>query len=246
MPVLDHFFLSSSDKGHVMCCKHCTKVYQWKAGNGTGSLKQHMESQHASKFTQQRDAADDSASSVISTLTPAKRSAATASSDSAASASLTKPDSKKPRQTLLFSSFKPLHNAQLPVALARFFAQNHIAYNVASSDSWLELVDVLRNSDAPVSQRKGVRKHISDLESDMRAQLLLTLQRSASPIALAIDGWTNVKHTKVLNIVLICENKAYYWRSIPNALEKNSEKISLMSARSAAKRSSAISCFTAS
>jgi hypothetical protein len=36
-----------------------------------------------------------------------------------------------------------------------------------------------------------------------------------------MDGWTNVRHDKVNNIVILCDGVAYYWSSVTNILEKN-------------------------
>lgn len=47
------------------------------------------------------------------------------------------------------------------------------------------------------------------------------MQQSKSPVSVCIDGWTNVKHEKVTNIIPICNNVAYYWTSIVNSSEHN-------------------------
>ena len=34
-------------------------------------------------------------------------------------------------------------------------------------------------------------------------------------MTLAVDGWTSLKHEKRLNIVLLCEQRAIFWQTIP-------------------------------
>lgn len=40
-------------------------------------------------------------------------------------------------------------------------------------------------------------------------QVLQVLRRSTYPITLAIDGWTNVRHEKVTNLVVLCHERYY-------------------------------------
>ena len=48
-----------------------------------------------------------------------------------------------------------------------------------------------------------------------------TICKHGTPVTVALDGWTNVNHEKVTNIVLLCGGRAFYWRSIVNASEHN-------------------------
>jgi hypothetical protein len=41
------------------------------------------------------------------------------------------------------------------------------------------------------------------------------------PITLALDGWTNVRHAKVTNVLLLQKGQAYYWTSIVNHNSRN-------------------------
>ena len=235
MPVTDHFTRGKGRKhADVMVCNLCVlphyTEYAWKDRNGTGSLHKHMKDKHSTEYaalTSSRAHADnepDDISSAAAAASPSpahlKRTSTLASLSSGSSAK--KSMQHDPRQPSLFAAFAPMKNAELSAATARFFATNHIAYNVASSDSFCTFISVVRQSTVPVPQRMGVKAAIGELEQQMRSKLWTLLKKSAAPIAIAIDGWTNVKHTKVLNVVLICGNRAYYWRSIPNPREKSS------------------------
>jgi hypothetical protein len=45
------------------------------------------------------------------------------------------------------------------------------------------------------------------------------------PVTLALDGWTNVAHNKVTNLILLCDGRAFYWCSVVNHLEHNTAGI---------------------
>ena len=47
------------------------------------------------------------------------------------------------------------------------------------------------------------------------------LVKENNPVTLALDGWTNVNHNKVTNLILLSGGRAYYWKSIVNSLEHN-------------------------
>ena len=57
--------------------------------------------------------------------------------------------------------------------------------------------------------------------SRKKAQVIQVLKDSMCPITIAVDGWTNVRHNKVTNIVPLTGGTAFYWTSITNTKEKN-------------------------
>jgi len=207
-----------------MRCTLCKQEYAWSKRNGTGVLHGHMKRTHPKQYAALRFSSSDTSSVVSSAAASAaaapKRTVTTASlsSDGGGSAKAAKLDHRQPTMR---AAFAPLMNDTLAAATARFFASNHIAYNVASSESFCDFANAVRHSNVAVLQREGVKAAIEKLEVEMREQLWALLRRSSAPIAIAIDGWTNVKHTKVLNVILICSNRAYYWRSIANKLDKS-------------------------
>jgi hypothetical protein len=44
---------------------------------------------------------------------------------------------------------------------------------------------------------------------------------SQEPVTLALDGWTNVNHHKVTNLVLLNQGRAYFWSSVQNDSRHN-------------------------
>lgn len=62
--------------------------------------------------------------------------------------------------------------------------------------------------------------------ADVRSRVLVALREDSqwSPVTVAFDGWTNVRHDKVTNIVAVCSGVAYYWSSIVNSTESNTAR----------------------
>jgi hypothetical protein len=222
-------------------CKLCHVKYVWKKRSGSGTLRQHYESHHPVAFRkwqlQQRTPGDTSAAaaddldemqSVASSATapsPLQKRGASASTSasSSGSGSFATPEPKRSKLTqfTLSQSFLPSTNAVVAKQMALFFATNHISHHIADSDTFRAFCDALRSSTVSLPSRKSLKASISKLSDEMREQLWGRLRSSQAPIALAIDCWTNVRQTKVTNLVLICGGVAFYWCSIANPLERN-------------------------
>ncbi|MDR3546657.1 MAG: DUF domain-containing protein, partial [Candidatus Pacebacteria bacterium] len=77
------------------------------------------------------------------------------------------------------------------------------------------------NSHAEMPVRRAIKATTMEVEKEMRDALVQRLAASSEPCAIAFDGWTNVVQSKVTNIVLVCEGRAFYWCSIANRSERN-------------------------
>jgi hypothetical protein len=124
-------------------------------------------------------------------------------------------------QLSLQSAFLVAGNDNFAREAALFFATNHIAYHVADSASWATLVAAIRSSSCAAPKRKGVKAAVRQLANSIKQDVLQRLQSSSAPVTVAIDGWTNVRQTKVTNVVLLCCGAAYYWCSIANTYDAN-------------------------
>jgi hypothetical protein len=126
------------------------------------------------------------------------------------------------RQSTLKNSFAGSSNAALPAAMALCFASNHMAHNIADSPSFIALCSAIRSSTCVVPQRRALKAAVESLAVQMKEEVLLRLRSSScAPVTIAIDGWTNVRQTKVTNVVLLCSGAAYYWCSISNNYDRN-------------------------
>jgi uncharacterized C2H2 Zn-finger protein len=246
MSIAATFFSTTPDRDaagaaiSVFRCNHCLTVYRIRKNGGTGTLRGHVNRAHHALFeawvqaariappaiaaaaaasaAASRDVVDDDSDVQSVPSTPRKRtSSAYIGSGSSASVQ----SSSKSRTRTISTMYAPLHSAALPAAIARCFATNHIAYNVASSPSFLALIDTARGCTDPMPQRKAVKTAIQLSARAMRARLLQRLVDSKATVAIAIDGWTNIRQGKVTNVVLLCNGAAYYWCSIANSTQRN-------------------------
>lgn len=230
-----HFTLvTHADGTQSQLCKQllCSGKIAWKPGNGTGSLLQHYKAFHKALLEQWYTAKDarstedtsthgesDDVSSIASPQ-PTKRAApaaAAAASSSANSATATK---RSKFEGPLLASFMGSSTQSVAKLAAIAFASARISFNVADNPEFRAFLLAMRYANAPPT-RKSIAEATTVVHEDMRAQLLQRLRGSASPVAVAVDGWTNVRGTKITNIVLLCDGVAYYWCSIPNPTDKN-------------------------
>jgi hypothetical protein len=69
--------------------------------------------------------------------------------------------------------------------------------------------------------RKTLRKMLTSKYTAMKGELVTRLQKLRTPVSLVLDGWTDVNHNKVTNVLLVAQGKSYYWCSISNKSERN-------------------------
>jgi hypothetical protein len=69
--------------------------------------------------------------------------------------------------------------------------------------------------------REAIKNSMKQQSAKLRTQLISQLQASPDPISIALDGWTNVQHNKVTNIILLGGGLPYYWTSIVNPMNSN-------------------------
>jgi hypothetical protein len=145
-------------------------------------------------------------------LQPAAASSATSSSSDA-------PKRSKFEGPLL-SSFMGGTTQSIAKLAATAFASCRMAFAIADNPEFVAFLQGVRYASA-LPSRKTIAAATSVVHAEMRVQLLRVLRESTTPIGIAIDGWTNVRQTKVTNVVVLCGGIAYYWCSIANALERN-------------------------
>lgn len=87
--------------------------------------------------------------------------------------------------------------------------------------SWHAFCLAARRSTAAVPRRNPVKAAGAALTARTREAVVQRITGGTVPVTVAIDGWTNVRHTKVTNVLLLCSGVAYYWCSIPNTYAAN-------------------------
>ena len=124
---------------------------------------------------------------------------------------------KKPRQLCITQMFSKNTDAELYQYIAYAFAENSIPHRVIETGSFRDMLMAVRNSSKPPPPRDVLRATIIKVAADIRIWLKCKLGSSTIPATIGVDGWTNVNHAKVLNILPISAGVAYFWGSIVNA-----------------------------
>ena len=135
---------------------------------------------------------------------------------------------KRPRlsstsQQSIQSSFVKQNNAALRPALAELFASCSWAHHCVEWPQFIAALDAYRGCDLRPPSRASLRQDILDLAQQMRHSVISRLKGycRSYPLTVAIDGWTNVRHDKVTNVLVLCGGVAFYWCSIVNVAERN-------------------------
>ena len=124
-------------------------------------------------------------------------------------------------QPSIADSFSKAHDAVRDAAIAECFAIHSLPLSLIESPYFLSMIDNCRTSRSVLPTRKTLRIEQRALHDQRRLQLLDVLSSPQVCATIAIDGWTNVRHDKVTNILPIVEGRAYYWAGVVNSNEKN-------------------------
>jgi hypothetical protein len=160
-------------------------------------------------------------------LTSYLKATAASSSSSPSSSSSSVPDgpqAKRQRtQGILDKHLKVVSNALIISALAEAFAFHSIPHHIIDSPVFREALETFRTGTAPLPNRRQLKEEQDAVAQRLRSDLLDRLRRwcAFSPLTVGIDGWTNTRHDKVTNVVLLCGGIAYYWCSIVNSVEQS-------------------------
>ena len=129
------------------------------------------------------------------------------------------------KQQSLELSFGTAANKSFHRCLASLFVRANIPFHLVEKRVFKELAALLRGTPvAPSCTRKTLAKHVPHSARSYREMLVEQLKRWDDPVTIAIDGWTNVNHTKVNNMMLIARGRAFYWKSVVNNGEHNTAR----------------------
>jgi hypothetical protein len=144
-------------------------------------------------------------------------------SSSSSSSLMTAASSRSVTQRTIYSSLHAANNPLVPPLQAKLFARLGLAHRMADAEEMDEFLMAFRFSTLKPLRRQAVKDAQSHLAATLRVEVINKLKSysTASPISIAIDGWTNTRHHKVTNILCLCGGQAYYWCSIVNRYDKN-------------------------
>jgi len=222
---LGHFTLTTvADGTQTVQCAHCTHKPFFYSG-GTGSLIKHLAQQHTKEHAAYMSAVESQSVQSASSAVSLKRTAAAASLSSSSSGHSAAAAGKKPMlatSSPLVAAFSAAGNQKLKKAFALCFATCRLPHSLLSAPTFLALVKAIRVSTIAPPHRHAIAGDMGALAAELRERLWERMRNASSPVAIAIDGWTNVQQTKVTNILLISGGVAYYWCSINNHSSTNS------------------------
>lgn len=105
---------------------------------------------------------------------------------------------------------------------AEAFAMNSLSHTLLSRESFIQMLHIFRQSASAVPPTPAeLRTSIINRATDLKQQMIHKIQNAGWPATLAIDGWTNTRHEKVTNIVILSCGSAYYYASITNTIANN-------------------------
>ena len=79
----------------------------------------------------------------------------------------------------------------------------------------------MRSTTAAPPHRRALKAAVGTLAEQIHRRVVQRITGGTAPVTVAIDGWTNVRQTKVTNVVLLCGGTAFYWCSISNTYAAN-------------------------
>ena len=107
--------------------------------------------------------------------------------------------------------------------IARTFARHSLPHHLLEQPDVQEAFTLFRDSHCMLPNCRQLVEAQGRLAGNMRMRVVERLRQHAqtAPVSVAMDGWTNVRHHKVNNIVVLCSSQAYYWCSIVNTQNNN-------------------------
>jgi hypothetical protein len=199
-------------------CNELACGTEFACKSDSAAWKAHFAAEHPSLLQEMQARADTTPkrSAAAAAALPVDAESVHSATHSSTSSSVSESASKKQRNIVsMMSTFDPQRATS---SLVAFLAQHSLGHNIVESSSFRRFLrDV--GWTAPMPSRTAMRLNTSAQASSLRVRLIARLQQG--PITIATDGWTNVRHEKVTNVILIVNGMAFYWCSIINVTEKN-------------------------
>ena len=117
------------------------------------------------------------------------------------------------RQPSITTHLTPIIQESTVYCLAECFAVNSIPFSLASSPLFHKALNSYRQGTGPPPERRELATQVFDNVRSMRPVVLGRL-RASPGVTIGMDGWTNVRHEKVINLVPVANGVAYYWDSV--------------------------------
>lgn len=198
-------------------CNHCHKKYA--ASSSSTTLEKHLDQKHTFWRLRQQS---NSASNVRDDQDAPVAGSSSAASVTTLSESASCPNrsSLPPALPLITNLLAAQGHQNIMQVAAVAFALNGIAHRIVQTPSFVKLLTTLGWRGA-LPTRRALRESLLSEASALRTRLINRLRNSKTAVTVAVDGWTNVRHEKVTNVLVLQGGQAFYWCSITNDAESN-------------------------
>lgn len=109
-------------------------------------------------------------------------------------------------------------------AYSRAFAKNSLSHSLLENNYFIDFITAIKENPEVTISKKKLRELILLDGDKLKNNIICNLKFSRQPITLAIDGWTNVRSNKVINLMLIVNGNIYYYDSIENKDNGNNKE----------------------
>ena len=94
-----------------------------------------------------------------------------------------------------------------------FFLLTGLSFRIADSDALHRWLELFRLGDGSILGRRALAVGLQSRVEGVMEQVVNRL-RACNGVTIGVDGWTNVRHDKVINICPVGRGVAYYWNSV--------------------------------
>lgn len=124
-------------------------------------------------------------------------------------------------------------NINIYTAYSRLFAKNSLPHSLIENKYFIDFVAAIKKNPNITITKKKLREVIIYDGTKLKTDIINNLKSSKQPITMAIDGWTNVRSNKVINLILIVNGTAFYYDSIENKETENNKEylVSLLTSK---------------
>lgn len=126
---------------------------------------------------------------------------------------------KRKAQSEISQCMKKQNNNEGLQTVASAFATLSLPISLIENEVFIKMMMTFRHSTISLPSLPTLRQLQMNEAAFMEAKIIDRILLSNQPITIALDTWTNVRHSKVLNILIIHQNIPFFWRSIENYTE---------------------------
>jgi hypothetical protein len=126
------------------------------------------------------------------------------------------------KQLTFEESLQPEIKATWRGKLAEMFSCHSLPIRLVASQQFIDVLHMFRQCPtAVIPSAYDLAKEQDAAFQKLKIKVVQRMTSANTHVTIAVDGWTNVRHDKVVNIVPLCRGSAYYWTSVVNSYHSN-------------------------